>query len=380
VAVNIPGVLAENDKKRLVLGLPMLICYALFEAWKDGVVYFSGTTLSLYGSASLMYDAGIRPATFVTGFLLAIVLFSLIPSKTVLLNRIAAIIAFTAALALFLPVGPRAAELILQAHFFCGVFMLLLEFAFVPSLFSLKTVMLYSFAALPLAMLPVAFLQNGFWKPDYRFFHGFMILATACQIFFFFRIPANVWPRYLKKSEGFVVPKNIFRVWYLIIILLGFFTLAEWTYAESVESGPLVYRLSCCVLGFACFFFMYRKFKVAPVYYGAVISGIMGISGILALASRFFPFLALPACVTMTGGWFLIRYLLLVVTLLHRKYPIVSLVRVVLVLNTIIVLAYSVVVPLMRENIDPRFNQQVQRHYNGLEPHMVFYNPSISSA
>ena len=40
-------ILAENERKRLKLSLPLLCCYAIFGAWKDGVTYFSGQTMSL---------------------------------------------------------------------------------------------------------------------------------------------------------------------------------------------------------------------------------------------------------------------------------------------------------------------------------------------
>ncbi|MDR0709543.1 MAG: hypothetical protein LBF77_05710, partial [Spirochaetaceae bacterium] len=49
---------ADNERKRLDLGLPWLVCFAMFTAWQVGVFSYSGAALAVAGRLPLGMDSG----------------------------------------------------------------------------------------------------------------------------------------------------------------------------------------------------------------------------------------------------------------------------------------------------------------------------------
>ncbi|MDR0760176.1 MAG: hypothetical protein LBF74_08710, partial [Treponema sp.] len=62
------SILADNERKRLDLGLPWLVCFALFTAWQVGVFSYSGAALAVAGRLPLGMDSENLMPLIVTGY------------------------------------------------------------------------------------------------------------------------------------------------------------------------------------------------------------------------------------------------------------------------------------------------------------------------
>ena len=73
-------ILSENQTKRLHLPYPMLVCFAMFNAWQMGFIYFAGPSLVVNGRTPLPISMDNITTAIVAAYLLAIILMIAIPA------------------------------------------------------------------------------------------------------------------------------------------------------------------------------------------------------------------------------------------------------------------------------------------------------------
>jgi DNA-binding CsgD family transcriptional regulator len=311
---------AENEGKRLSLSLPWLCCFALFSAWQVGVFSYSGTALAVTGRLPLDIHAGNLTPLISLGYILSIVWMLFFPKRIVLAERIMAGAAFLSALALYLPLSHGAITAFFLIQFFCCCVMIGFETALIVGLFSEKTAIKHLLAAYGLVFIIAALMQAEFLAIPYQVFQHFNVAALALQLLFYWKLPAQVWPRYVRKKSGLVCPRRLFAGLLALCFLGNIVFSFGISAAEGVEHGVFVFYISFAVFAVSGYALL-QRLGISPLRY-ASISVVVSVAGfILAIVARYVPALALPACVLLgpsTTVCILIPYYGIVMT---KRYP-----------------------------------------------------------
>jgi DNA-binding CsgD family transcriptional regulator len=316
--------LTENERKRLTLPLPWLFCFAMFTAWQIGVVSFSGNALSVNGRTPFGIDSGNLTPVFALGYILSIVFILIFPGKIVWAERIMAGAALLSALALYLPFPPETQTLFFIIQLLCCCVMIGFETALIVGLFNDKTAIKHLLAAYGIVFILAALLQNDFYTTPFWVFKIFNIAALILQLLFYGRLPANVWPDYVKRgsaeSSGLVCPRRLFAGLFALCFLGNILISFGMSAAEGVKHGIFIFNISFAVFAIAGYFLLPR-FHLSPLRYASV-TVVVSVAGfILIIVSQYISALALPACVLLGAGVadnILIPYFGVVMT---KRYP-----------------------------------------------------------
>jgi len=299
--MNNHPLLIENEKKRLTLRLPMLLCFAMFLAWQMGVVYFSGENFVLDSKAPLPINADTTNILAVAGFILSILVMIFLQRFIVWAERIAGTIALVSALTLFLPLEPETLAAFFYIQYFCGVVMTGFETAIIVNLFKEKTAALYLTLIYALPTLLVGLLHNDVYKVTFTQFRLYTVIALVLMLVFFFKLPVKSWPHYVKKSDKLVMPKSLFTG---TIIFVGFSSLLSMfgcTIAESVTHGVFVFYCTAAVFGITVWL-LWKRFGIVPLRTASALLALCALGFVVAMVSLYIPALSLAACALLGAG------------------------------------------------------------------------------
>ena len=348
--MNNNPLLAKNENIRLTFRLPLLICFALYAAWQMGAIYFSGNTLSIDGRTPLPVDIDNLTVLIAAGYILSIIVMIVLPRIIVWAERITAMAALVSALALFLPLGPGVLSLFYYVQCFCCLFMIGFETALIVNLFSEKTAIVHLLVAYPFIQILIAVLQNDFYKMPFQVFRLFSVIALALMLLFFFKLPAKVWPGYVKKDDNFVAPKSLFAGIFILIGLDCFATLFGIAVAESISHGVSVFYLSSGVYGIVIFF-VWKHCNIAPLQCIKYLTAITALGFIMAIAAQYVSALSLPACFLLGAGstccWLNPFFGILVA----KRYPSRYLSSVFIGIAFVTVLIHTALLDALRDNL-----------------------------
>jgi DNA-binding CsgD family transcriptional regulator len=330
------SILAENEGKRLSPGLPWLCCFALFTAWQIGVFSYSGAALAVEGRLPLDIDAGNFTPLISLGYILSLAWMLVFPRRIVWAERVMAGAALLAALTLYLPLRHEARTLFFLAQLFCCCVMIGFETALIVGLFSEEAAVKHLLVAYGLIFVLAALMQNNFREVPYWAFQHFNAAALALQLLFYWKLPANVWPEFVRRrrgtvsrgqgsagepvSEGPVCPTRLFVGLFTLCFLGNILISFGISVAESVKHGLFGFYISFAVFAVAGYSLL-RRFGLSPLRF-ASISVVVSVTGfICAIVALYVPALALPACVLLgpgTAACILIPYYGVVMA---KRYP-----------------------------------------------------------
>jgi DNA-binding CsgD family transcriptional regulator len=313
-------IVTENERKRLDLGLPWLLCFALFTGWQVGVFSYTGAVLAVVGRLPLGIDAGNLMPLIAAGYIISIVFMTVFPRRIVWAERVPAALALISALALYLPFSPAVHTLWFLIQLFCCCVMIGFETALIVGLFNDRTAVKHLCVAYGIIFIAAALMQNQFFELPYGVFKLFNVAALGLQLLFYGRLPTGVWPDYARKGMGLVCPKGLFAGLFALCFLGNIVFSFGISVAEGVRHGVFVFYNSFAVFAIAGYALL-RRFRLSPLRYASV-SVVVAVTGfILAMASLYVPALALPACVVLGPGTtvcILIPYYGVVMT---KRYP-----------------------------------------------------------
>jgi DNA-binding CsgD family transcriptional regulator len=278
----------------------------MFVAWQMGIVYFSGNALSIDGRTPLPVSLNNLTMLIVAGYILSIIWLIFLPRLIVRTQRVTAGAAFLSVLALFLPLPPGILALAFYLQYFCCIFLIGFETAVIVNLFRDETAIRHLTLAYAPANLIIALLQNDIAPVPFAVFRFFMAAATAAQLLFYCKLPARVWPRYVKKADvrAAILPSCPRRFFAGIFGLGGvgaLITLFGITIAESAPHGISILYAANAFWG-VVIFILWKKAGAMPLRTGAVLLGIAVLGFILAVVSLNIPSLFPAACVLLSGG------------------------------------------------------------------------------
>jgi DNA-binding NarL/FixJ family response regulator len=295
------SILAENEGKRLSLSLPWLCCFALFTAWQVGVFSYSGAALAVTGRLPLDIHAGNLTPLISLGYILSIAWMLIFPGRIVQAERVMGGGALLSALALYLPFSREAIAAFFLIQLFCCCVMIGFETALIVGLFSEETAVKHLLVAYGLIFILAALMQTNFFEVPYWVFQHFNVIALVLQLLFYWKLPARVWPRYVRKGSGIVYPKRLFAGLFALCFLGNIVFSFGISAAESVKHGVLVFYISFAVFAITGYALL-RRLGLSPLRY-ASISVVVSVAGfILAIVALYVPALALPACVLLGPG------------------------------------------------------------------------------
>jgi DNA-binding CsgD family transcriptional regulator len=315
-----------------------------------GVGYYSGETLSLDGRTPLPIDVGNLTLIIAVGYILSIVFMIVLPRCIVWAERITASVALLSALTLFFPFVPEVLSFFYYIQCFCCLFMIGFETALIVNLFTEQTAIKYLTVAYAIDTVLVAILHNDFIKVPFPAFRLLMVITLALMLVFFFKLPANVWPRYVRKDDNLVAPKTFFTGILFLTGLGCLLALFGNTVAESVEHGLFVFYTSTAIFGLAVFL-LWKRFGISPLNSVSVLFAITALGFVIAIVARFIPALLLLSCALLGAGQacgFLVPFFGI---LIAKRYPSRYIAPAIIGIAFITVLLHMALLEALRNNL-----------------------------
>lgn len=315
-------ILMENQKRRVVFSLGMLICFAMYNVWQMGFVYYLGTSLVINGRAPIPVSMDSATPLIALGYVGAILFMILFPHYVVWAERISAIAALLSVLGLYLPLSDDLMKTLIYTQVFLCCFMIGFETFIVVNFFTEKTATGYLTIAYACSTLLVAVIQNDFRPFTFSAFRIAIVIMLIMMLCFFFCLPANAQacPVYVKKSHGLRPPKKFFAGIYIVILIGCLMTLCASTAAGEVPHGVFTTYLTNA-LGLVFLYFFYKYKKVHPLHTVSIFMSMSVIGFLLLYLSSRQTILTYPACVLIGLGMIPCQMQPLYGLIMMKTYP-----------------------------------------------------------
>jgi len=342
--------LIENENKRLDLPLPMLVCFAMFTVWEMGVGYFSGEALSLGGRVPLPVSIDNVTLLAAAAYIVGILFLIFFQRYCVLAARALISIALVSMLGFYIPFAPGTLAVLYYVHYFCGVFTISVLIATVVNLFTEKTELRNFLVNVIIAGILIAFLHNDFVPVSFDVFLGVTVISLAMLLIFFCKMPAKIWPQYIKKPNGLVKPKRLFAGLFALITLSTLMTLFGLAVAESTANGVTINYIFFAVGGIIiAVLWKYRN--ISPLRSASILLMLSALGFIFAIVSFYLPVFSLAACaflgLGLTISW-LSSYFGVVMA---RRYPSRYISPLLILIGLLTVLIHSWLLESFRNNL-----------------------------
>lgn len=313
-------ILVENEKKRIDYPLSRLICFAMFMVWQMGFIFYMGPALTIDGKTPLPVDMDNTTTLIAVCYILNILWLTFLPGKYVYAARVAVVIALISNIGLFLPLSPDMLVLLLYIQCFCCCFIIGFETATMVFLLSEKTTIMHLLLAYPIGYIIVAILQNDIVAIPFSWFRGGIVIMLIMLIYFYFKLPTNVMPQFVRRSDGLVFPKRLYYGVYGLVLLACLFGVIGPAAAAEVTHGVSCMYLFAALAG-VTIYYIYKKHNIHPLksVSFAIMTGAIGF--ILLLFSIYIPALGLPACALIGIGSVSCALLPLFGVVLIKQYP-----------------------------------------------------------
>lgn len=291
--------LIKEEKKQYRIESPLLLLFSMpFIVWQMGVLFFSGTSMSLFGRTPIPVEQDVTVAVIAAGYLVSIFALCLFPRKAVLMERILLPFALLSTVLMLFPFSARLLSLLSYISVFCCVFSIGAMLSVASQHFTVETTWRDGIISMTGGGMMIAVLQNDLFRVSFTAFTVFSILLIAAETLFFFAIPLKITARYVSREDGAKMPAILFiGIW----LVIGFSTLLicfASSYAESVENGVSALYLSAAVMAVLLYFIRKRRgaetVRIFGVFFSVAIFGF-----VLAYLSLQLPALRIPACICM---------------------------------------------------------------------------------
>ncbi len=280
-------ILIENQKKRRDIPLWRLICFAMFNLWQMGFIYFFlEPSSALDGKIPLPINIDYGTALTVVCYLLGIITMIFFPKIIVWVQRIDTAIALVSAIGFFLPLPEDILRLNIYLQIFCCCLLIGFETFLVVNYFSEKSGIKYLTFAYGVPVSLIALVQNELIPVNFSVFRFGIIAALVLLFIFFLGMPTDKkhLPRYVKKSDGIKAPKKLILGTYLLIFIIGLMGTAGPAIAGKVRHGVTIMYL---VVAFTCFVFylLHKKANIHPFRMIPLSVGLGGLGFLLMIAT-----------------------------------------------------------------------------------------------
>ncbi|MDR1754209.1 MAG: LuxR C-terminal-related transcriptional regulator [Eubacterium sp.] len=284
------------------------------------MVTFFGKTISYSGNTVVSVEIGDFTVFILIGCVLSIFTTFFLPHIIVWAERICSLIALLSAAAMLLPLPSEAMLTAMYTQYFLCCFMTGFEGAIIMCCFTERTAVLYLTVVNVITNVIIGALHNDFIEFDFLWFRVFAVIALLLMVFFFFRLPGNVWPRLVKKSDEIKAPKRMILSILLWLGMSCFVFLFGRSVAMSVNHGVTILYLSSSLCGLIVYL-IWRFYGIEPFRSFSVLTAVGAMGFLLAVASLYFPILSLPACAFLGVGSMCALFSPLLGLVLFKRYP-----------------------------------------------------------
>ena len=342
------SILTENQKRRLDFPMWMVLCFAMFNAWQMGIIFFTGSALVLHGRTPIPVSADSFMPLIVGGYIALILYILVLPRHIVHAVRVAVVMAFLFTLGLSFPFSPEIQAFLIRLQVFFCCFMIGFETAIIAHLFTEKTAIKYLLAGYSVALVIIAFLQNDIFPVEYRFFHWITLGMLALMILFFFRLPLHTAPIFVRKSDSIVFPKRMFGGILLLVCcsclmaVFGPAAVGEVSHGVSIAYGV-------DAIGSIILFLLYLKKNVHPLHSVSFLIAVALIGYLALYATNYFSGLSYIACGLVGLGFIPCQLLPLYGVIMMKQYPVRYITVTIIALAMVAVVIHSSLIELFRE-------------------------------
>ena len=245
----------RKEGQQYLIATPLLLLFsASFLVWQMGVLYFSGTTMSLFGRTPIPVTAQGTVPAIAAGYIASIVFLCLLPRKAVLAERILLPVALAATMATLLPLPGKAIASLFYIETFICVFSIGMMGSVAAQHFTPDTTWRDGILCTAVGGALIAVLQNDIVKVSFTVFALLSVLLIAGITIFFYLIPAKIEVSYVRRENGVKTHKLPGVLFIGLFLLIGFSTLLlcfATAFAESFEGGVCILYLSAAAMTLA---------------------------------------------------------------------------------------------------------------------------------
>ena len=342
-------ILLQNQNKRLEMPFWMLVCFAMFNVWQMGFIYFMGPSLVLDGRTPLPIDMDNVTTLIAAGYVLAIILIIVLPHVVVWAARITAAVALVTVVGLFLPLPASALTMLLYLQTFCCCFMISFETFIIAHLFTERSAIVHLTLGYSVSLVVIAVVQNDLYPVSFPVFRDLTLVMLVMLLVFFFRLPASrdSCPELAGKKHGLRVPKTLFAGIFLYSFVADMMMLAGPASVAEVPNGVFLTYLADAV-GAVILYLIYRKGNIHPLSAVSVFMALSVVGFLMLFASEYVPWFAHPACVLIGFGFLPCQMMGLYGLMMMKSYPSRYIVPGIMGMALVTVLVHSALVEALR--------------------------------
>ncbi len=342
--------LLENERRRTEIPLWQLLCFVMFCVWQMGFIYFVGPALNIDGRTPLPISPDNLTVLIVAAYLCSIVTMIAAPKAVILLSRLSAAVALATAVGLFLPLDAAVLTLLIYTQCFACCYMIGFESATMVHYLTESSVTRHLLIAYPVGYTLIALIQSDFIPIDFSLFRILTVIMLGMLLLFYMTLPSKNIIRFVKKSDGLVLPKRLLCGFLLLAFLGALLGVIAPAAAAGVENGVFAAYIACAVTG-VILYLLYRKTGRHPICFVAYIIGISAVGYVLLVVSEYVPSLGMMAAALIGVGMTACALIPLFSLLVVKQYPSKFLVPGYIGLCMLAVIVQSVLVEMFRESM-----------------------------
>ena len=291
-----------------------------FIVWQMGILFFSGTTMSLFGRTPVPLTQADTSLVIAAGYLASILALSLFPRRAVWMERVLLPLALAATALMLLPLPPAAITALFYVEVFCCVFSIGGILTIASQQLALDFVWRDGILSMAVGGVLIALLQNEGRPVSFTAFTLVSILLLSMQTAFYWRLPAKLEARYAGRDRGPRMPGILFvGIWLIITFSTLLICLAS-SFAESVPGGVSILYLAAA--GLALLLWLLRRrlgVRSVRVFGGFFAVAVFGF--VLAYLSLSLPVLRVPALLLLGMDTVLANLWMYFSAVSFRVYP-----------------------------------------------------------
>ncbi len=340
----------KNQKKLKKYPLGILLCFAMYNFWQMGFIYFMGPALTINGRTPLPVSLDNIAGVIAVSYVCSIVFMCLWPKKVVWAERFSIIATFISAVGLFIPFPDAVLEILIYMQTFFCCFMIGFETFIIVNYFSEENAITHLTVAYGVSLFLIAVVQNDFIQITFPVFRIVCVIIIALVIFFTFRLPAGAEcvPEYVKKSDKFTSPKKLLWGTFILVFVTALMAVSGPAIAGEITHGVFILYLTEAVSSIAVYL-LYKKGGIHP-FRSIKLCVCLGVVGFLFMyVSSFIPSFAYIGCVLIGIGMVPCQMLPLYNNVIMKMYPSKYLSPITIGLALIAVLVQSSMVELFRD-------------------------------
>lgn len=352
----------EYDGSRIHVYSPFLLGFsAAFVIWQMGIVYFSGTVLSIFNRMPVVLVDSVQTAMIVSGYIFSVLFILLFSSYIVHALRFIFFVAFVCSVLLLFPFTMPIYSLLCYIEIFCCVFSIGTMACEAVQLFTVCTVWYDAVIGMMVAGVAICVMQNDFIKLSFSVFAVISVFLTAFMFIFQILIPSQISvcsiispPKKYTDPNG----KNMFcyhfdsrfHCFLLLIALSTLLLVMEISVAESITNG-----VSLMYLSGACFavivFFVCRKSNLylSKIYHVFFMLAPIGFA--FAIGASFLSWLSFLACIFFGFTVALSNMWIYFLSLSYTEHPSKLVYIVGTMIGFIVIFVHSIILVVFHRNI-----------------------------